>query len=228
MSAVTLSTLVARVRDKADMPTAGFVADSSTGLYAYINEGVQLLHDKLCRAYAEDYMEKPSAFTYTSGDVSLPADFYKLLGVDLLQNGTTVTLSAYTRRERNALSNTSLLGYGGVPRYKLTSVGGIAGTGAIRLLPAPTSGTTGTIWYIPTPPVLTVVGDTVNFPGGWERYVVTYAAIQCLLKEESDVNDLRVELSRMDAELNDIIENRDAGEPKHSGDVDNLNDSIYW
>lgn len=229
MAAITLTTLRARVREKADMPVAGFIADSATSLDAFINEGVELLHDKLVEAYGADYVEKSSTFTYTSGDISLPSDFYKLLGVDLNYQGGVLTLSPYNRRERNTYKNAGTFGLGNIPRYKLSSVGGISGTGALRLLPPPASGATGTIWYSPVATPLVNAGDTVNFPAGWEKYVVIYAAMQCLAKEESDTSFLQGQLGMMDARFQSIMENRDVGAPTHSVDVDAINDNwLGW
>lgn len=229
MTAVSLTTLRARVREKADMPVAGFIADSATSLDAFINEGIQVLHDKLVEAYASDYVEKSTSFTYSGGDVSLPTDFYKLLGIDLNLNGAVQTLRPYNRRERNAYANAGYFGiYGAVPAYKLTSVGGISGTGAVRLLPAPSSGATGTIWYSPQATVLVSGSDTVNFPNGWERYVVFYAAAQCLAKEESDTSFLMGQIAIMDDQLKSLTENRDVGAPTHSVDVDNINGYWLW
>jgi len=37
MASVTLTSLVARVRERADMVGSSFVADSATGLYAWMN-----------------------------------------------------------------------------------------------------------------------------------------------------------------------------------------------
>lgn len=229
MTAVTLTTLRARVREKADMPVAGFIANSSTSLDAFINEGIEIVHDMLVEAYGADYVEKSSSFTYTSGDVSLPSDFYKLLGVDLNTNGGVVTLEPYNRRERNRYKNAGTFGIlGSIPRYKLSSVGGISGTGALRLLPVPASGTTGTVWYSPTATVLVNAGDSVNFPGGWEKYVVLYATIQCLAKEESDASAWIAQLNMLDQKYKSIMENRDVGAPNHSVDVDAVNDIWPW
>lgn len=229
MSVISLTTLRARVREKADMPVAGFIADNATSLDAFINEGIELLHDKLVQAYAGDYVEKSSAFTFTTGDVSLPTDFYKLLGVDLNAASGTLTLNPYNRRERNAYKNTGTFGiFGAVPAYKLSSVGGISGTGALRLLPAPAAGATGVIWYAPTVATLVAGTDTVNFPGGWEKYVVFYATIQCILKEESDASAWQQTLRGLDQELKEIMENRDVGAPQHSVDIDAVNDVWLW
>lgn len=212
------------------MPISGFVTDTSTSIDAFINEGIELLHDKLVEAYGSDYVEKSSAFTHTiNTDVSLPADFYKLLGVDLNYQGGVLTLSPYNRRERNSYRNAGTFGLAVLPGYKLSSVGGIAGTGALRLLPSPASGTTGVIWYSPTATTLVAPGDTVNFPGGWEKYVVIYAAMQCLAKEESDTSFLQGQLAMLDAKFQSIMENRDVGAPTHSVDVEGLNDNwLGW
>ena len=229
MVAVTLTTLRARVREKADMPVAGFIADTATSLDMFINEGIEIVHDMLIEAYAGDYVEKSSAFTVASGDVSLPTDFYKLLGVDLNSTGGVLTLENYNRRERNKFKNAGSFGVLGTsPKYKLSSVGGVSGAGALRLLPQPVAGTTGTVWYSPVATALVAAGDTVNFPGGWEKYVVAYAAMCCLAKEESDTGEMKALLSTWDAKYKALMENRDAGQPQHSVDVDAVNDVWPW
>ena len=50
MAAVTLTTLLARVRERADMVGSTFVADSANGLYAWINEAHAKLHGMLVEA----------------------------------------------------------------------------------------------------------------------------------------------------------------------------------
>lgn len=211
MTAVTLATLRTRSRERADMPAAGFIPDSATGIDAFINEGVQRLHEKLCEAFSSNYTQSSSAFTVAGETVALPADFYKLLGVDLnLSEGTKATLQRFERGMRNVCRNAMVCTH-----YEL------AGSN-LRLLPTPANGTTGTIWYLPIATVLSLVGDTVNFPNGWERYVVLYAAIQMKLKQESDVRDLRYELEKMEAELQAIADRRDLASPAHAVDVDQV------
>ena len=210
MTAVTLATLRTRARERADMPAAGFIPDSATGIDAFINEGVQRLHEKLCEAFSSNYTQNSSAFTVAGETVALPADFYKLLGVDLnLSDGTKATLQRFERGMRNVYRNAVCTHYE------------LAGSN-LRLLPTPANGTTGTIWYLPIATVLSLVGDTINFPNGWERYVVLYAAIQMKLKQESDVRDLRYELEKMEAELQAIADRRDLASPAHAVDVDQV------
>lgn len=223
MTSVTLATLRTRVRERADMPVAGFVADSATGIDAFINEGVQILHDKMVRAYEADYMETSAAFTLNaSGEVALPSDFYKLLGVELTSsNGGYTTLLPYKRAERNGITDVPF-GDLQAPRYKLT-------TNTLKVLPASVAaGKTGRILYAPTATVLVATGDAVNFPNGWERYVVVYAAIQCLAKEESDTAFLERTLAQMDRQIDEMISNRDAGMATHAMDVERTGFGWWW
>lgn len=223
MTAVTLATLRTRARERADMPVAGFIADSATGIDAFINEGVQRLHEKLVEAYASDYVEKQSAFTTTGADsVTLPADFYKLLGVDLnSSDGTVVTLTPFPRGMRNVYKNSKSDGLGYRTRFKLS------GASTLRLLPAPNAGMTGVIWYNPIATVLTLTTDTVDFPNGWERYVVLYTAIQMKMKQESSVVELQNELLKMELELKELADRRDLSAPSHAVDVDQVEASDW-
>jgi hypothetical protein len=223
MTAVTLATLRTRARERADMPAAGFIPDSATGIDAFINEGVQRLHEKLVEAYASDYVEKQQSFTTTGADsVALPADFYKLLGVDLnSSDGTVVTLAPFPRGMRNVYKNSANDGLGYRTRFKLS------GANTLRLLPAPTAGMTGVIWYSPAATLLTATVDFVDFPNGWERYVVLYTAIQMKMKQESGIGELQTELLKMEAELQSIADRRDLSAPSHAVDVDQVEASEW-
>jgi hypothetical protein len=204
------------------MPVEGFVLN--TEITTYINEGVQILHEKLVRAHEADYTEKSASFTLdSSGEASLPTDFMKVYGVELSDtSGGKRTLLPYKRAERNALSSAPFSSTR-APRYKLSA-------GKLRVLPAASvSGKTGTIWYAPVATLYTSdTSSNVDFLNGWERYVVVYAAIQCLLKEESDTRPLENMLAMMDKQLDEAISNRDAGHSNHAVDVENINDWEFW
>lgn len=221
MAAVTLETLRARTRQRADMPVAGFVADDGTGIDAWINEGGQKLWELLVKAYGEEFLEASTPFTTTSGvtDYNLPADMLAFYGIDLTIGGLEFALLPYTRGERNLWKNQSALGsWRQRPRYKLSGMA----TGVVRLLPAPDGAYAARIWYAPSWPLMLDVADTVNVPNGWERYIVVYAAIQMLLKEESDVRELRVELDKMEKELEEVAQRRNADQPHHAVDVESV------
>ena len=295
MSVVSLTTLVARARERADMPVAGFVPDSATGIYAWINEGVQALHEKLVAARGSEYVESSTTLTFdgTSTVYALPADFFKLLGVDIMDGGVTRSMLPFPRAERN-LYNNLIAPWRSIPRYML------AGSN-IRFLPAPAAGL-GTLWYVPIAPLLGTATQTflrfdghnassgsqptvaasvtsttgagtiaaiywldvlhstgvleitttsgfldnealsfggtpsasalavgtrysggataVDFPDGWEKYIVAYAARQMLMKEESDTRAVDTDLARWDTEFEQMKQDRDAAFPMSAVDMD--------
>ncbi len=222
MAAVTLTTLIARARERADMPVAGFIADSATSIYAFINEGVQKLQELLVKAYGEQFLETTSTFNTVSGttDVALPTDLLAFYGIELTIGGVTFTLRPYTNVERNLQANQLLNFVGQAPRYKLVGMS----PGAVRLLPAPSGVFPGVIRYAPSATLLTTGSDTVNFPNGWERYVVCYTAIQMLAKEESDTRVLQAMLDKMEFELMEIAQRRNADQPHSVSDVESVDD----
>lgn len=216
MAAVTLATLRTRVRERADMPTAGFIADSSTSLDAFINEGAQRLHERLIDSLGEEYVSSTSTITTASGtsDYAVPSDFFRLYGVDLTIHGKVRTLKPFGRNERNYFRNaTNNANWLGTPRYSLVG-------GNVRLYPIPQGVYSGSILYAPTITVLSSTSDTVNFPNGLERMVVLYAAIQCLIKEESDYRPLQRLLDQEEAALDELKYQRDAAFPKKVTDMD--------
>lgn len=215
----TLAQLRTNARSRADMPSTTFVTNAE--LNTWINEGIAIVHDKLVAAYGGDYLESSASFTTDGSEyLDLPADFYKLQGIDLSNGGTTYTLLPFTGNERNLYSNQVVSSWPTLPRYKFS------GADRIRFAPIPSSGLSGTIWYIPKATTLSGDSDTVSFPGGWERYAVVYAAIQMLMKEESDTVALQTLLARWDSELKDMFENRDAGMARKTVDVDSID--AWW
>lgn len=226
MAAVTLTQLRARARELADMVNSQFITDTADSLDQWINEGAQKLHDLYVQAYGEDYVEKSAALTTVANqtDYALPADFYKLLGIELPIAGKMRKLTLYNRAERNGISDqVSLYSQLQLPRYKLSM-------GVVRLLPAPGSVLVGKIWYSPLLQVtkadtsvinLLVDGtDTINFPNGAERYVIMYAARKAKLKQEDDVRDITADLEAEEQKLQVLIEERNAAEPKSAVDVE--------
>lgn len=227
MAAVTLATLIARARERADMVGSTFVSDEA--FTDFISEGWQILWEKLIAAYASDYAEKQATINLVGGqsDYTLPADFFKLYGVDWNNGGmvAVVSLEPYNRAERNTYrnANIALSAPYVVPRYKL----GQSADGAsqvIRLLPDSATGSL-TIFYAPVATLLADDADTIDVLNGWERYIVIYAAIQALLKEESSTTALMAEREKMEEQLKEMAENRDIGTPLANVDVDNIN---FW
>lgn len=202
------------------MTGSSFVADAATGLDAWINEAHQKLHGMLVDALGEEYVSSTSSFTTlaATSDYALPTGFYKLFGVDLEYHGVMRALSRYERPERNAYRE---IRPEALPRYSLVG-------NNLRLYPIPTAGLAGTILYAPEATVLVNAGDTVTYPNGWEKYIVIDAAIQALLKEESDTRALMAERERIEKEIREAKEARDMATPKRVVDVMMTDLDVLW
>lgn len=227
MPAVTLTNLRARARSRADMPTAGFIADDANGIDAWINEGVQRLYELLVKAFGEGWAEETLAITTVAGQTDYTmsvTDMVSLYGVTATLNGTLVPLSRYEARDEAHLTNQALTGWFNQPKYRV--IGGALDPQAatttmkLRLLPAPTGAYPITVRYAPGFALLSSGAQTVNFPNGWERYVVVYTAIQMLRKEESETSGLERELAKMEYELEEIAVRRIVDQPHSAVDVD--------
>ncbi len=212
MASVTLTTLLSRARERADMINSQFVTDAK--FTDWINEANQRLHGMLVEAMGEEYVSLTSAFTTAANtsDYPLPASFYKLYGVDLNYHGYWHSLERFERPERNVYREA----HHTMPRYALVGSN-------LRLYPIPSVGLTGSIIYAPEATVLVNPSDTVSYPNGWEKFVVIDAAIQALLKEESDVRGLSAERAAIVREIEVAKENRDMATPKYVTDTSLLN-----
>lgn len=224
MASVTLTTLRARTRERADMVNSTFLTDAATSLDALINEGVQELHQLLVQHYGENYTVSSSSTSTVAGTstYALPSDFFKLLGVDLVMSATeTYDLKRFNWKERNIYKGASQWGALTLPQYSLEGSN-------LRVYPAPAGVYTLTMWYVPMLSLLVSGSDTVNFANGWERFVVLSSAIKAMKKEESDTRDLERELNILKADIIAGAESRDEGAPNQAVDQEAIDNTAYW
>lgn len=213
MASVTLSTLRTRARARADMEGAtstSFVSDSQ--LNQFINDSVKELHDLLIQKFGSDYYLTSGTLTFSSGVAAVPSGFYKLAGIDYNIAGRTVSLDRFNFAERNAYKNSALFTNWDKPVYRLEGTN-------VRLLPQVADGTTATIWYHPAASELSGDSDSVNYPSGWEEYIVVDAAIKMRVKEESEIQELLIAKQEQRQRIEEAASNRDAGDPDRIADL---------
>jgi len=179
--AVSRLTIRTRAKNRADMTNSEFVGDAEWN--DYINEGLAELHELIANKY-DDYQVCSETITLVSDQEAyeLPSNFMRIRGVDVVSSGRSYTLEPFMFQERNRLHI-----YEGVrstgTRYMYQVVGS-----NLRLIPTPISaGGTITLWYVPSAKTLINDESTIDpsYEVGWERYIVLYAAIRALQKEES-------------------------------------------
>jgi len=148
---VSLQNMMDRARRAADMERSTvFISDAE--LIDLLNEGVPELYDLLVAAYGEDYFHKTELSTFTAAKVSypLPADFFKLKGVDVesdtANSGDWLPIRRFEERQR-----TMGEGYQSVAsvwiEYRLRGA-------TIEFKPPPADTRRYRAQYVPTAPVL--------------------------------------------------------------------------
>jgi len=205
MATFTETELKDRARRRADMVNSTFVTD--TEIRDYLNSSISELHDMMVKSY-EDYFVSEQAYTIplATGGASLPADFYKALGVDYESGGITSTLRAYSFTERNVYNTPyAVIDRLAQPMYK------IEGT-KIKIIPENSASGTITLFYVPEATQFDGSGVTqiTNVIPGYEEYIVAATAIRMLMKEESDTSALELEKQQLGRRIIRAISPRDA------------------
>ena len=211
---MTLGQLRRQAKQRADMTNSQFLTDYEWN--KNINDSLCELYDLILSCFGQDYyVPEPYELTTTPNQnrYTLPPQFYKGLGVDSAvtpSNDAYLTLKRFNFMARNRyvfpqMGSTFL----GVASLRYRFVGN-----TLMLIPAPVSGTTLRIWYVPRPVKLLQDSDMFDGFSGWLEYVIVDAAIKALQKEESDVTVLAAQKQAMTERLNTMADNRDLGEPE--------------
>ncbi len=200
----TLATLRARAQEKADMVSSGFVG---TAVWTqWLNEGLQELWEAVSGADPDAFATEV-AVTLAGGSgghtYTLPADFMSLRGVDYLSGSVPYSVPRFAFEERNDYRRP--LGIEHARVYRLRGA-------TLEILPEDGSTGSYTVHYIPLPTPLAGESDTLAAPLYSilaETFIVTYAAIQALRKEESDTRHLDAELELMRGRVLRLWKKRD-------------------
>lgn len=217
---VTLLDIRTQLRNRIDRKNSKFFLDPE--LNTYISDSYKELYGLIAQKFGDDYyVSTPYDFTTdgTSDAYTLPANFFKLLGVDAQYNGANdgngwVTLRQFMFQERNAYTLPNYQAFYGITnlRYRLRD-------NALWLTPRAQAGQLMRVYYIPRPTELVLDSDTVDGVSGWEEYIICDAAIKCMVKEESDPQAFAAQKAAMLQRLESEAENRNAGQPQTVSDV---------
>lgn len=224
MLTVTLGQLKTQSRQRADMENSTFISDSE--LTSLINLSAAELYDLLVGVY-EDYKitSQTLAVTPNVDTYTLPTNFYKLRGVDLVLDslGNAVTLKPFNFAERNAYMFTPTWNVVGLSYLRYHMLGD-----SIKLVPVPNTSQNIKIWYIPAITKLVLDADTLDGVNGFEEYIIIDAAIKMRIKEESDVNELMMQKAAITSRINAMAAARDAGSPERVSDVTKTIPFEFW
>ena len=215
---VTLAILRTAAKQRADMENNNFITDAEW--LTYINASYGEFYDLLIQHFEGDYVYSTSAISIVSGTATyaLPSDFYKVLGVEILDGSYYVPLKRYQLHHRDSRPGSSGIHL----QYRLQGSN-------IAFIETPTTTETGRLIYVPLYTDLASDGDTFEFHGpGWEEYVIIDAAIKAREKEESSTTSLERKKDRMYLRIEQAAMNREAGEPEEAVDVERNINGIYY
>jgi hypothetical protein len=224
MLTVTLAQLKTQSRQRADMENSTLISDPE--LTTIINSSAAELHDLLIGVY-EDYKLSSSTLSVTPNvdTYSLPNDFYKLRGVDLVLDsaGNAVTLKPFNFQERNSYLYTPTWNVVGLSYLRYHILGN-----SIRFVPVPSTSQTVKLWYIPAVTKLVLDTDTLDGVNGFEEYIIIDAAMKMRIKEETDISELVMQKEAMKQRINAMASGRDASQPERIADVTKQIPIEFW
>jgi hypothetical protein len=233
-SEMSLGELRFRAQQCADMVNSQFVTVDEWNAFARI--AMYELYDLLIDTY-EDYGVAPPILiptnsttfqfplpdgvsnylggTYGGNSGAPAAAYYKLLGVDLQVNSSTVTpswvtLNKYNFIDRNQFiypnSTSTIYGVYNM-RYRVMG-------GNIQFIPTPAGNQIVRLWYAPRLKGLLQDTDLTTIGvSGWLRYVIVRMAKYALDKEESDTTVQTQEIAFLKTRIEQAASNRDASMP---------------
>lgn len=190
-----------------------------------ISQSFKELWDILQQKFGDTYFVA-LPYEYTTNQqlqfYQLPADFKALLGVDIALNGqdpnSWITLRQFEFAQRNLFNYPNIFTFYGVTNLRYRLMGN-----QLMIIPAPSSGLTFRIWYVPRPSQLIADTDTVDAVSGWEEYLVTDCCIKALAKEESDVTVYAAQKLLLMKRIEEASANRNIGEPQRVVDIRRIN-----
>lgn len=204
----------------ADMVNSNFITVPEWNMY--INQSYFGLYDILTNKFAESYYFSTTPYSFTTtGNTqfyNLPADFYKLYGVDLGLNGSSdawVTLKKFNFISRNRYIYPNLTStFLGVVNLRYRILGN-----QVEFIPTPAAGQIIRYWYAPKMTSLLQDNDVVHGVSGWTQFIIVDATIKALMKQESPIEAQMAEKAQIMERIEWAAENRDGGEPDTISDT---------
>ena len=220
--------------DRADMLKSKFISPELQ--LSYFNKGFADMFSVVISIYEDEFViQDPLVIEITTQTlkVDLPADFYKMRGLDKFQGGGTVPSDPslgdwFQVRKFNFLNRNKdnilrpINGLYPAVRYRLW--------GSQLLFDDPDNALGSyRLWYIPRPTVFASASDTVTFANQYRQdYVALQIAIRALIKEESDTTTVEREMAQMRDNIESFDRDRDSGEPETITDTQFGGDRAWY
>lgn len=217
--AFTVADIIRRVRQRCDQENSSFISD--TEMIDMIDSAYAEFYDYLTTVYERYNVTFATLVTEDGVQIyNLPANFYKLLGVDLkLDNTTNIELERFEWADRNKGLNSTFFS----SKFQGTNLEyNLVGEDQLVFSPEPSSGLELLIWYVPSAPKITTTTQIINGVNGWEEVIILECCIRIQAKQESDTSDYVRQKDNMIRRIEEAAQNRDPGSPTKVSDVRRL------
>jgi acyl-coenzyme A thioesterase PaaI-like protein len=206
-------------RDRTDQQNSTFITDAE--LLRFINTSYKELYNKIIKANSTYYMSEETINIVSNQNAyTLPTDFYKVQGVDLLTNTSQkYTAKPFSFENRNRDS--------GLNFYSTPFLRYIIQGNEIRFVPMPNSTQTATLYYIPLPITINDGAQTINTVNGGYAFLVADVCKMIATKaEDSNVQEFLQEKMQATQDIMENFNTRDEGMPETITDVYAVNDYL--
>jgi len=222
----TVGNLMLEAQQRADKVNSPFYTTQEW--VNMISQSYKELYDVLIQKFGNDYFIAPPVSFLTTGQLDitygaqvfpLPADFYKLMRVEVALNpgdsNSWVTLRKFEAVQANLYNYPNVYTFYGITnlRYRLWG-------SQLQLVPLSASGQTIRIWYSPRPSQLINTFDLVDGVSGWEEYIICDTCEKAMIKEESYemASAFGTQKGMLLQRIIEAAENRDVGSPETVSD----------
>lgn len=209
MASVSLATLRTRVQQLGNYENSARFTPSF--LNDCINAALFELYELLSGVH-EGYFDITATLSTTTNvdNVALPADFWRLRGVDVALDSTRwLELRQISIAERNRYSN---IGNGRPFAYRIANGGT---RGQLTLYPTPDAVYQMRVFYEPTRTALAADGDSLEDWNGWADYVVHGALLRCDEREKRPTGERLAKLEQIKQRIITGAGERRAAEPEY-------------
>ena len=195
---ITLTEMILRGKQRADMENGNFVSDDEWT--HYINEEIDDIYAQMVNVDDGELFATIAPTLTKIGDnaYQLPSDFMRLVDVNIHTGNRWVpAYEADPQEYYQLLSDTYTGKYDTSFFLKLNLP---QDRYELFLFPAPAVDDVG-VRYLPTAEVLSLGTDTLNWPSNWHQAVEAGAAAKALIKEESDPTGQLMDRDRITGRL---------------------------
>lgn len=188
--AITLTALIANVRQRADMENSGFVSDDE--ITHFLNDEIAAVYSEMVNVDDGSLFATVSPTMVAIGDnaFQLPSDFMRLVDVNIYSGSRWIPAEPADPQEYHQLLTDTYTGQYDTRYYLHLNIS--QDRYELFTFPAQSAGDVG-VRYVPVATVLSIGSDTLNWPSNWHLVPVVGAAAKCLIKEESDPTGVLME-----------------------------------